>query len=307
MSAATLRAAGGALDLADLPRFDGFTLHVRRGLGERPGERRFPGRRQASGVEIEAYSPYTPGDDLRYLDWSAMARLDQLLVRRFTAEREVRFHLLLDASASMDAPPADGKRAAAQALMVVLAYVGLAANDAVQVALLRGDAAVATSPVYRHRRGTLALAEMLAAADAAGSLRLDAACEDYARRRHEAGAALLVSDFMTDPAEVERAILALQARRFEVHLLHVIGASEIDPTGHFTRGLLVDVETGAAQPLTLTAAVAARYRTVLEAHLEALREVAARTRCTYARWTAGADLAAFVTVDLAHTGLVRRR
>ncbi|MCC6765840.1 MAG: DUF58 domain-containing protein [Deltaproteobacteria bacterium] len=300
-------ATPGVLDFGGLARFDGLTLHVRRGMGERPGERRFPGRAQASGVEIEAYSPYTPGDDLRHLDWSAMARLDQLLVRRFTAEREVRFHVLLDASASMDAPPEDAKRAGAHALAVALAYVGLAANDAVQVACLRGDGAVATSPVYRHRRGTLALAELLAASEVGGAVRLGAACEDYARRHPEAGAALLVSDFMTDSAEVERGILALQARRFEVHLLHVIGASELDPAGHFTRGILVDVETGATHPMVLTSAVAGRYREVLEAHLAALREVAARTRCTYARWTAGTDLATFVTVDLAQTGLVRRR
>jgi uncharacterized protein (DUF58 family) len=228
-------------------------------------------------------------------------------VRRFTAEREVRFHLLLDASASMNAPPDDGKRAGAHALVVALAYVGLAANDAVQVALLRGDDTVATSPVYRHRRGTLALAELLAASDVAGTLRLGAACERYARRHPEAGAALLVSDFMTDPAEVERAILALQARRFEVHLLHVMGASEVDPAGRFTRGILVDVETGATHPMVLTSAVAARYREVLDAHLAALRDVAERTRCTYVRWTAGTDLDAFVTVELARAGLVRRR
>ncbi|MCC6848109.1 MAG: DUF58 domain-containing protein [Deltaproteobacteria bacterium] len=297
----------GALDLAELARFDGLTLHVRRGMGERPGERRFPGRAQASGVEVEAYSPYAPGDDLRHLDWSAMARLDQLLVRRFTAEREVRFHVLLDASASMDAPPEDEKRAGAQALVLALAYVALKANDAVQVAWLRGDGAAATSPVHRHRRGVRALAKLLAASEIGGRVRLDAACEDYARRHPEAGVALLVSDLMTEPAEIERGILALQARGFEVHLLHVIGASELDPADRFTRGILVDVETGATHPMVLTSAVAARYREVLDAHLAALREVAARLRCTYARWTAGTDLAAFVTIELARTGLVRRR
>ncbi len=296
-----------APDLSSLARFDGLALHVRRGMGERPGERRFPGHAQTSGVEIESYAAYTPGDDLRYLDWYALARLDTLLVRRFTAEREVRFHLLLDASASMDAPPEDGKLASARALATALAYIGLAASDAVQVALLGGAAPRVTSAVFRQRRSTLGIAGLLAGAEVAGSVQLGAACEAYARRHREAGAALVISDFMTDPAEVERGILALQARRFEVHLLHVIGASELDPAGSFTRGVLVDVESGATQPMVLTAVVAERYREVLEGHLTALRTVAERTRCAYARYVAGSDLTAFITGELVRTGLVRRR
>src|SRR5262245_56210363 len=119
-----------------------------------------------------------------------MARLDTLLVRRFTAEREVRFHLLLDASASMDAPPSDGKLTSAHALAMALAYIGLTAIDAVQVTLLGGTRARVTSPVFRQRRSTLAISQLLAASEVAGTVELGAACEDYARRHPEAGAAL---------------------------------------------------------------------------------------------------------------------
>jgi uncharacterized protein (DUF58 family) len=296
-----------ALDVASLGRFDGLALHVARGRGERPGERRFPGHPQASGIEVESYGDYTPGDDLRHLDWNAFGRLDTLLVRRFTAEREVLFHLLLDVSASMDAPPADGKLPSAAALTLAMAYIGLAGSDAVRLALLTGDTAVATTRVYRHRQSALALAARLADATAAGTLAIGPALEDYARRHREGGAALIVSDLLTDPADVERGVLALQARRFEVHLLHVLGRSELDPASSFTRGMLVDVESGAMHSLVMTAAVASRYQEVLAAHVAALRGIADRTRCSYTRMVAGADVAAFVTDDLARAGLVRRR
>jgi uncharacterized protein (DUF58 family) len=295
------------LDVAALERFEGLALHVRRGIGERPGERRFPGRPQASGVEVESYSAYAPGDDLRHLDWNALGRLDTLLVRRFTAEREVLFHLLLDGSASMNAPPADGKLAGACELALTLAYIGLAASDAVRITVLGGAGEAPSSPVYRQRRSVLAAAALLGEAAVAGTLALGAALEGYARRHPEAGVALVISDFMIDPFEVERGILALQARRFEVHLLHVIGRSELDPAGSFTRGVLVDVESGATHPMVVTTAVAARYQAVLARHLAALGAVAERTRCPYARFVAGGDLAAFVTGDLAASGLVRRR
>jgi len=295
------------LDVASLGRFDGLTLHARHGLGERPGERRHPGRPQPSGIELESYSAYTPGDDLRHLDWSAVGRLDSLVVRRFTAEREVLFHLLLDVSASMDAPAEDGKLASARELGLALGYIGLAANDAVQLTLLGGKGTVTASPVHRHRRGIFAVAAMLDGARAEGTLRIDVALDAYAQRHREAGAALVISDFMTDPSEVERGILALQARRFAVHLLHVIGASELDPGASFTRGLLVDVESGESHAMAMTPEVEARYQAVLAAHLAALAAVAERTRASYTRVVAGSDVAAFVVGDLARQDLVRRR
>jgi len=143
--------------LAELERLDGLALHVRRGMGERPGERRFPGRPQASGIEVESHVAYAPGDDLRHLDWNALGRLDTLLVRRFTAEREVVVHLLLDASASMGVPPRDRKLAVACDLALALGYLALVANDALRLTVLGADGP-ATSPVLRQRRSVARLA-----------------------------------------------------------------------------------------------------------------------------------------------------
>ncbi len=296
------------LNPAALARYDAFALHVRRGMGERPGERRFPGRPQPSGIELEAYSAYTPGDDLRYLDWNAFGRLDALLVRRFVAEREVPFHLLLDASASMRVPGRDRKLGVALELALALGYMALAANDAVRVALLGGgNAAPRVSPLYRQRVNVPRLAEFLASVAPAGTLELGSALSDYARVHPQPGAALLISDLMMAPVEVERGIQALVARGYEVHLLHVIGASELDPGREFTRAVLTDVESGATHPMVLTATARAHYDALLAEHLRALADLAARSRATYARLVSDADVSAFVTGELARLGLVRRR
>ena len=66
------------LDAAARSRLDGLALVVHGGMGERRGERRFPGRSDASGIEVEGHAPYVPGDDLRHLDWNVLARLDAL-------------------------------------------------------------------------------------------------------------------------------------------------------------------------------------------------------------------------------------
>src|SRR5207244_10997756 len=135
---ARLRPSGGrmSLDLEDLAR---LTLRVRRGMGDRPGDRRFPGRPEPAGIELEAYGAYVPGDDPRHLDWNAVARLDTLLVRRFTAERELVVHLLLDASASMAVPARDGKLAMARELARARAYDAPRAHAVARIAVLSGD------------------------------------------------------------------------------------------------------------------------------------------------------------------------
>jgi uncharacterized protein (DUF58 family) len=293
-----------SLDLESLKR---LTLRVRRGMGDRPGDRRFPGRPGPAGIELEAYGAYVPGDDLRHLDWSAVGRLDALYVRRFTAERELVVHLLLDASASMAVPARDGKLAVARDVALGLAWIALRANDAVRIAVLPADGATRVSPLLRQRGSFGRAATLLATVAAGGRLGLGAALEAYAREHPRPGLAILISDLMMEPGEVERGVLALRARRHEVLLLHVIGAGELDPGREFTRGVLADVETGATRPIALTPAARARYQELLAAHLGALTALAERTRAVYERLATDASVQEFLSVELPRLGVLGRR
>jgi uncharacterized protein (DUF58 family) len=293
------------LDPARLTRYDGLALGVRRGMGTRPGDRRVPGRPQPSGIELEAHAAYTPGDDLRHLDWNALGRLDSLLVRRFTAEREVIAHILLDGSASLGAPAGDDKLGAACELAMALAYVALRSGEAVQLALL-GDAA-GRAPLFRQRGNVTRIAEWLEARRAEGTFAFAAAIEGYVARHPSPGVALLISDFLVAPEEIERGVRALSERGYESHLLHVIGPAELDPTRAFTRAVLTDAETGGRRSIALTDANLARYRAALDAHLDAIRAIADRHRATYGRLVAGAEVVSLLTGDLARAGVIRRR
>jgi uncharacterized protein (DUF58 family) len=292
---------------ADLGWLSRLALHVRRGMGERPGDRRFPGRPQSAGIEVEAHRAYAPGDDLRHLDWNAVGRLDTLLVRRFTAERELCVHVLLDASASMAVPPADRKFAHACELTLAIAFVALSSNDAVRIAVLRDHAPPRRSRVFRQRAGVLGVAAFLADVTAAGALALGDALEAYACGHVRPGAAVLVSDFMTEPAEVERGVAALRARGWEVLLLQVLGAEERAPARGLAHSLLRDVETGATHPVRLDADTRARYAALLDEHLTTLAALAARSRALYARLDVPGDVSGFLTGELARSGVIRRR
>ena len=52
-------------------------------------------------VEFAEYREYSPGDDLRRLDWRALARSDRYYIRQYEEESNLRATIVMDCSASM--------------------------------------------------------------------------------------------------------------------------------------------------------------------------------------------------------------
>src|SRR5690348_10759213 len=113
-----------AFEPAFLERLDGLVLGTKRARTVRAG-RRTIGRVQGAGIEPENFREYAEGDDLRFLDWNALARLDDLTIRTFRVERQVELTVLIDASASMSLPESDDKFGLAVLLGAALAYIAM--------------------------------------------------------------------------------------------------------------------------------------------------------------------------------------
>src|ERR1700756_87757 len=118
-----------------LDKLDSLVLAVVRARTTRAG-RRAVGRVLGTGIEPENFREYTEGDDLRFLDWNALARLDDLTIRTFRVDRQVEATVLIDASASMGVPARDDKLGLALLLGVGLAYIAMSENDPVRLVAL---------------------------------------------------------------------------------------------------------------------------------------------------------------------------
>src|SRR3954471_13358994 len=96
-------------------------------------------------VEFAEHRQYYPGDEIRHIDWRAVAKTDRYYVKEFEEETNLRAHLLVDASGSMayrGSPRGDRKKEAApskfefaQYVAASLAYLMLHQRDAVGLAL----------------------------------------------------------------------------------------------------------------------------------------------------------------------------
>src|SRR3989304_6838584 len=91
-------------------------------------------RARGFSVEFEEHREYSPGDELRRVDWKALGKFDRYFIKEYEDETNLRAYLLLDASASMDYA-SDGvtKFDYGCTLVASLAYLILKQQDAAGV------------------------------------------------------------------------------------------------------------------------------------------------------------------------------
>ncbi len=254
--------------------------------------------KRGQSVEFADFRDYTPGDDLRQLDWNVYARLERLFVKLFIEEEDITISVLVDASASMTAGSPSkllfAKRAAA-----ALGYIGLASEDRVVVSSLVGRTAVRRRGIRGSGRVFRLLADLSAIEAPDGQTDLVAACRHAAAQLTGRGLVLLISDLL-DPG-ADRVIRELAAARSELIVLHVLSPDELDPPleGDLR---LVDVESGDGVDVTVDLPTIDRYKERLAGWQEALAEVARKRGATYVPLSTTVPLA-----DLVFAELRRRR
>lgn len=89
-------------------------------------------RRKGQSLEFRDYIQYTPGDDVRFIDWRASARSgskDDLVIRSFVAEEQLQILVSIDPRATMRLPVAMSKLQMACWLAEALGYVAHQTSD----------------------------------------------------------------------------------------------------------------------------------------------------------------------------------
>lgn len=243
---------------------------VRRGV--RRGERL--SRRRGSSVEFADHRPYAVGDDLRFLDWSILGRLDRLMVKLFHDEEDLAVHVVIDTSASMEfGNPSKllyGLRVAAS-----VAYVALAGQCRVRPAFLLEGGGVASPGYLRGMGASGRLLSFLEDAPKGGPNALVPGLKRMASETRPRGVLLLVSDLM-DRDGIDAALSALGRCPAELHAIQVLDPVEVDPRidGDVR---LVDSEDGSVAEVTVSAEVLRAYGLRMAAYMDAV-EAACRRR-----------------------------
>jgi uncharacterized protein (DUF58 family) len=289
-----------------LRQLDGLILGTRRARSVRAG-RRTVGRVQGSGIEPENFRQYTEGDDLRFLDWNALARLDDLTIRTYRADRQIELTMLVDASASMGLPRADDKLGLALLLAAAFAYIGMSENDAVRLCSFSGrrtGVKFGATPLRRRRELYGEFRPFVLGTKPGGETRLSAAITEFLQQRRPAGIVIVISDFLVNPSDYEDALARLRAAHHEVKAVHVMGDNE--STGSYPPGFyrIRDCETGQLRDVSFGAAEIEACRRRVAAHSTRLREYCIRRDVTYAPAFGVSRLDQFMTQEFPRLGII---
>ncbi len=224
--------------------------------------------------EFAEYRAYTPGDDLRHVDWNLFARTERCYLKRYRGETNSQLTVLLDASNSMEytsGPPK--KMDYARFIAASLFYLAIHnQRDAAGLIVFDEEVRDVVRPSTRQGQlnrlfAALDRAEPHARTNFAKPLRR---FQDLLHRR---GIAIVISDFYENPETIVRTIEPLRFGGNEVVLFHVLDREEIRPVLR-SSAILVDLET--EQKIEVIPEYAkTTYRARIDAHIEELRS---RTR-----------------------------
>jgi uncharacterized protein (DUF58 family) len=289
-----------------LRKLDGLVLATRRARTQRAGQR-IIGRHQGGGIEPENFREYSPGDDLRFLDWNAYARLDDLTIRTFRAERQLEITIMVDASASMAAPADDDKLGFALTLGAGLAFIGMNENDPVRLAVFagrRGGSRLETTPFRRRRETYIDFRPFVTRLKCGGETRISAAVGELIQERRTPGMIIVISDFLVSPGDYEEGLGRLLDAGHEVKALHVMGDRE--STGNYPPGnyRVRDCESGELRDVVFgpTAAEACRRR--VAEHAAQLSAFCARRGIMYAPAFGASHLDDIMTREFPRLGVI---
>ena len=175
-------------------------------------------------VEFSEHREYTPGDELRHLDWKAYARSDRHYIKLYEQETNLRATLVIDTSSSMKFA---GKIDYARHLSACLAYLlatqqdlaGLVAVDeSIQFEIPPGS-----SPSHLDR-----LFKALESLDVGKGTELARHLHTLAEKLPRRSLVVLVSDLWVEPEELTKALQHLRYRKHQAMVIHLLDRNEID-------------------------------------------------------------------------------
>lgn len=177
------------------------------------------------GMQFEEVREYTPGDDVRTIDWNVTARANKPYIKRFVEEREMTLMLLVDMSASGAFGTREKlKNELAAEFCAVLAFAAIRNNDKVGLIIFTDQVELYIPPKKGTSHVLRLIRELLCYKIEDKKTNIPAALDYLARVIRKRATVFLVSDFI---AEGFSKPLSLVNKRHDVIAVNVQDPAEL--------------------------------------------------------------------------------
>lgn len=228
-------------------------------------------RAKGFSVEFEEHREYSPGDEIRRIDWKALGKFDRYFIKEYEDETNLRAYLLLDASASMNYA-SDGitKFDYACTLTASLAYLILRQQDAAGVVTFSNRIENFIPP--RAKRDYLTqILHALENRGPGGETDVGRILDDIAGQIKRRGLIVLVSDLLDEPAAILKGLRQFRFKGNDVIVFHLLDPAELNLP--FDGNILFeDLEAASLQVITDPRAIRATYQQVVQEFINDMRK-----------------------------------
>ena len=222
--------------------------------------------RRGVSVEFADYRNYTPGDDFRYIDWNAFARLDELLLKLYEEREDLHIYFLVDASQSMTYGELP-KLIYAKRVAAALAYIGLSNLDRIGITAFN-TTDINRLPTERGKGKIFTVLNFLDQINGTGETDMEHAFRNFVHMTKRRGLVVVISDLF-DPKGFTAGLNMLKFQKHDLFVIHLIDEKEAEPTllGDYH---LVDVETDQLRPVTINENHIKRYKALFNKYCDDL-------------------------------------
>jgi uncharacterized protein (DUF58 family) len=222
--------------------------------------------RRGVSVEFADYRNYTPGDDFRYIDWNAFARLDELLLKLYEEREDLHIYFLVDASQSMTYGELP-KLIYAKRVAAALAYIGLSNLDRIGITAFN-TTDINRLPTERGKGKIFTVLNFLDQINGTGETDMEHAFRNFVHMTKRRGLVVVISDLF-DPKGFTAGLNMLKFQKHDLFVIHIIDEKEAEPNllGDYH---LVDVETDQLRPVTINENHIKRYKALFNKYCDDL-------------------------------------
>jgi len=245
---------------------------------------------KGQSIEFSEHKEYTPGDEIRHIDWKLFGKSDKYYVKQFEDETNLKSYLLVDASKSMAYPDHSSvdrisKFEYSATLALSIAYVMFRQQDAVGLFTFNEDLNYLFPPKNQPAY-LLPMAKALATQEPTGKTSLAKSMRKVAEIVRRRKMLLLFSDLFDDEEDTRMILKQLAYQGHDLVVFHVMDPDELDFPFR-ERTLFEDMEAPEVNLQINAQTIRPFYLKEMNAFLELTKETAMQAGIEY--WRVSTD------------------
>jgi len=182
---------------------------------------------KGSSIEFLEHKEYSPGNEIKHIDWKVHARTDKYYIKQFEEETNLKCYIFLDTSGSMGYKSTGiSKFEYATTLTASLAYLLLKQSD--MAGLISFSDKVQQFIPPRSRLTHLhILLNALTKLKTAGKSNISNILKEFIEKIGRRSLIIIISDFFDDTEKIIHQLKCFQFKKNEVILFHILDPYEL--------------------------------------------------------------------------------